>query len=371
MKVFVGSTGIERVRGGLESSFIETHVALKECKGLKSWLFKGSGKCHNDEFILWNISRLSPAASSIGKLIHRPNPYVIEQLSSVLPMFAAIKKHRPDIVFYSEVNLGMALYRLRPVLGGNFKLIYSNGGPGNPPFPFTDHVHQVAPYYLDLAVKANVPETMQTMIPHGISAKPITFEKHQERKQALRKELGLPLDRQVVLAVGWVSRTHKRADYIIREIATMKSERPFLLMLGRIDASSHEIQALAQELLDPSDYRIQSVSYEQVFNYYLTADLFIHAALKEGFGKVLTEALMHGLPCIAHDHPVMRYVLGSFGNFYNLELDDALAEAIHHQLKEPFDSQAAYQRNQYIRENFSWDVLTPRYIDMFKKVINA
>ena len=60
--------------------------------------------------------------------------------------------------------------------------------------------------------------------------------------------------------------------------------------------------AIANELLGPEQYRIASVSPDQVQQYYWSADVFVLASLSEGLPRVLLEALAAGLPCIAHDY---------------------------------------------------------------------
>ena len=129
-------------------------------------------------------------------------------------------------------------------------------------------------------------------------------------RRALRERLALPADRPVVLSVGWISRAHKRMDYVVEEVARLPAPRPFLMLLGAMDRSSDEIIRLAHERLGPDGFAARSVPYHEVAHYYAAADCFVLASLSEGFGRVFLEALAHGLPVIAHEHPVMRYVLG-------------------------------------------------------------
>jgi 1,2-diacylglycerol 3-alpha-glucosyltransferase len=154
-------------------------------------------------------------------------------------------------------------------------------------------------------------------------------------------------------------------DYTIREIATIsKKERPFLLLLGNIDEASSAIITLAQQVLDSDDYLIRSVPYDTVSTYYKASDIFVLSSLQEGFGRVFLEALMHNLPVVAHDHPVMRYVIGEEGILENLQEPGNLAKAVRLIMQRGKDFK---NRRQYVRKKFDWQVLSDSYIKMFRR----
>jgi glycosyltransferase involved in cell wall biosynthesis len=77
------------------------------------------------------------------------------------------------------------------------------------------------------------------------------------------------------------------------------------------------------------------------------------------------EALINGLPVIAHDHPVMRFVLGSEGAFADLSKQGELAKHLATALGEAANNEAAARRRESVRARFSWPVLRPQYRDMF------
>ena len=95
------------------------------------------------------------------------------------------------------------------------------------------------------------------------------------------------------------------------------------------------------------------------------ADLFVLASLQEGFGRVFLEALIYGLPVIAHDHPVMRFVLGSEGTFGDLSTPGVLAALIREKWDGEDSAADAIRRREMIRARFSWAVLAPQYRQMF------
>jgi glycosyltransferase involved in cell wall biosynthesis len=365
VKVFLVCTGVGVISRGIETFARECFDGLHGRIGLHIELFKGAGAEAPEEHRLWNLPRTGHAAAWMGRLIRR-NSYVAEQLSSFLPLVRAIRRGRPDIVFYSDSNLGFQLHRWRRCIGVPFRLLFSNGGPCGPPFDRTDHVQQVAPYYRERALRAGEPASKQSLVPYGItvpSGPPLT---DPAARRELRRRLDLPVYQPIVLSVGWISAAHKRMDYLIREVASLPPPRPFLLMLGHIDAASPPVLHQAREMLGPTGFAARSVPYADVSPYYQTADLFTLASLQEGFGRVYLEALLHGLPAVVHDHPVTRYVLGPEGTFAALNEPGALSVALRESLSTAPDPGSMARRREYVRRRFSWDTLAPAYLDMFR-----
>src|SRR5437899_8991783 len=112
-------------------------------------------------------------------------------------MVRAIRRHRPEIIFYSDSNLGFQLFRWRKQIGVPFRLLFSNGGPCHPPFSRTDYVHQVSPFYLDEALAAGENPERHRMVPYGIHVPPGVPHSDSTAVRGIREKLGLPLDRRI------------------------------------------------------------------------------------------------------------------------------------------------------------------------------
>jgi glycosyltransferase involved in cell wall biosynthesis len=366
LRILFCCTGVGICNRGIESFFREAFDGLKKtAPGLNAYLLKGGGDSKRDEIRVWCLPRTCRIARWLGLAIHR-NAYTAEQLSSFPFVALHIRRLRPHVIFYSDANLGFQLFRWRDWLGVPYRLLYSNGGPCRPPFNRTDCVHQVAPYYMEEALRAGEPAERHFLVPYGISVPEEPPDHDPKVRRALRQELGLPLDRPVVLSVGWIRRVHKRMHYVVEELARLPRPRPFLQLLGAMDGGSREIVELAQHLLGRDGCSVRSVPYEQVGDFYRAADVFVLASLQEGFGRVYLEALMHGLPVIAHRHPVMEYVLGTEGTLGDLNQVGELAGLVDLELRRVRDEQTATRRWRSIRDRFSWDVLAPQYLQMFR-----
>jgi glycosyltransferase involved in cell wall biosynthesis len=367
LRVLFSCTGVGIFNRGIESFFRDSFDGLKNAMpGIEVRLLKGAGEADAREKRVWCLQRTSARARLVGCLIRR-NAYVAEQLSSFPFVAREIHRWKPDVVFYSDSNLGFQLYRWRRQIGVPFKLLFSNGGPCHPPFVRTDFVHQVASFYLDEALRAGEPPEKHFFVPYGINV-PGAPVSDPAAQRALRLRLGLPPDRPVILSVGWISREHKRMDYVIEEMVRLPEPRPFLQLLGAMDEKSREVVELGQRLLGAKNFAATSVPYEKVAEYYRAADCFVLASLKEGFGRVYLEALMHGLPVIAHRHPVMEYVVGDARTLGDLSQPGNLAGLLAAELKSPNNETLMRRRWESVRDRFSWPVLAPAYQAMFAAV---
>lgn len=372
LRVDVLCTGLDRIRRGYESFARECFDALKTRDELDLRLYKGGGPSAPGERSLACLHRESSAAQWLAGLTKR-SPYHIEQLTFLLSYLAGpLRRDPPRLVFTSDANLANFLSRWRRRTGAGYRILYSNGGPISPPFPEYDHVQQVARPYLDEALAAGEPPAKHSMVPYGINIPEALARGEFPDPGACRRKLGLPEAGRILLSVGYVSATHKRMDHVVREAAALpQADRPFLVMLGQQDASTEEIRRLATELLGKDGFRIDSVGYEEVKAYYAAGDCFVLASLKEGFGRVLLEASMHGLPCVVDDNPVMRYVLGDVGMFVNMSRRGDLAERLF--LESTWDSPAGtlIKRCNHVIQRFGWTELGGSYLDMFHQAVQG
>jgi glycosyltransferase involved in cell wall biosynthesis len=364
VRVLLACSGVGRVNRGIETFFREAFDGLRVAPGLDLRLIKGQGIASRNEVVSWNLPRTGVLARVLGRLTHR-NGYVVEQWSSFFSVAAQIRRFRPHVVFYSDASLGFLLFRLRKWVGVPFKLLFSNGGPVHPPFIRTDCVHQVAPCYHLEALRAGEPAAKHFLVPYGIDVAAPPHALDADRQALLRRRLGLPIERKVILSVGWLRRIHKRMHYVIQEIARLPKPRPFLQLLGSMDDGSREVIELGHSLLGKDGFGVSEVPYAGVADFYRAADCFVLASLTEGFGRVYLEALMHGLSTIAHRNPVTEYVVGNSGILRDLTKPGELALAVTAELSAPADAGERLARWEMVRDRFGWPVLLPSYVTMF------
>lgn len=341
----------------------ECFDALRDEQEIEIHLFKGDGKNVERENRLWNLPRDGRLARACAAPLGRSG-YFSEQLTFFLSLLPRLVVRSPDVVYVSDVVLANLLRMVRGPLG--YRVLYCNGGPIGPELLHRwDHIQQVSPQHLDEAIAGGIAVGKQTLLPHGVGIPSSPSLPSDDVVRRIRDELRLPTDGKLLLSVGAINRSRKRMDYLIREIASLE-DPPFLLMLGAREKESPEILRLADELL-PNRFEARTVEKHEVTKYYQAADLFALASVDEGFGLVYVEALAHGLPCLVHDYPTSRYVLGDQGIFGDLTKIGELARMIDSLSPDEFSRAKAEARHHYAYENFSWDRLKPKYIEMFQR----
>jgi 1,2-diacylglycerol 3-alpha-glucosyltransferase len=284
---------------------------------------------------------------------------------SLLPILARI---RPEVVYVSEWYVARGLVRWRRRSGARFKLLVSNGGIYPPErFDGFDHVHQLTPHELERALDAGVPAERQTLLELGLPRDAGSQVPSASERERLREALGLPADRQVVLSVAALG-AHKRISYLVREMAALPPPRPFLMLLGQREQGAGELIAEGRELLGEGGFATRTVAPERVSDYYAASDVFVLSSLWEAFGRVMVEALAHGLPCVVHDGPTQRFVLGDQGGLFgDFTREGGLAGLLPTALAAAGDRVARERRRHAAQERFSWDALAPRYVEMMRR----
>jgi glycosyltransferase involved in cell wall biosynthesis len=181
----------------------------------------------------------------------------------------------------------------------------------------------------------------------------------------LRARLGIPADRRIVLSVGAINR-QKRMEYLIEEVASMPEPRPYLLLAGQEEAETPAIRRIAQERLGAEGHDIRTVPPAAMADHYRASDVFVLASLWESFGRALVEAQSHGLPCLAHDYPVMSWVLGDEGDTADLREAGSAAGWLDGLTAADFSDEARRRRHRSAYERFSWTMLADRYAEMLR-----
>jgi glycosyltransferase involved in cell wall biosynthesis len=137
-----------------------------------------------------------------------------------------------------------------------------------------------------------------TVIPHWIDRERF----HPRSKEDCRTQLGLPLDRRIVLSTT-SGRAYKNHDLLRRVLAALPPE--YLLV------------KIGYPVNGPPD-RVRNereVSDDRYPLYLNAADAYVHISLREGFGIPLLESMASGTPVVALANPPAPEVLGEAACF--------------------------------------------------------
>jgi len=366
--VLIACPGVGHVWRGFETFSLECFEALRGSSALEMTLVKGKGRSHGDDLTAPTVIRNGRTAAALARLVGR-SPYDVEQLVFAAALLPVLRRRRPRIVFVSDWLLARALAKARRRLGGDFRLLLSNGGPYPPAsIRFADHVQHLTEYSRQSALEAGLPPARHSLVPLGVAmdARP-EFLSEDERRR-LRRRLALPESRRIVLSAAALARAHKRIDYLIEEVAALSEPRPHLVVLGHAGPEARELKALANEALGREGSTFRSVLPGEVGDYYRAADVFVLASLWEAFGRVMIEAMSHGLPCLGHDGPTQRFVLGPHGYLADLAERGALARLLTALGDRDFREEARWIRHDFVFRRFAWPSLSPRYEELFRSV---
>lgn len=194
------------------------------------------------------------------------------------------------------------------------------------------------------------------LIPNGLD--PARFRPGRVRKS----ELGLPLDRPLVLMVSALE-PGKRVIEALEAVAEVPDA--FLLVAGD-GPLRDKIDQLASERL-PDRFLRRTFKREQMPDLYRSADIFLHTKIQESFGNVYIEALSCGAPIVAHDDEVTRWILGEHAVLVDSTSPADLTAAISRTLNAPKGGPEAAT---WAHARYSWEVVAAKYVDFFTNVFD-
>jgi alpha-1,6-mannosyltransferase len=149
------------------------------------------------------------------------------------------------------------------------------------------------------------------------------------RDAALRDELDLPRDRQVLLYVGRLS-PEKNIGLLLAAFELLCARHPdryHLVIVG--DGPLRRILPATRHRTGALTWRSYLQDNAKLARYYHAADLFVHPGVVETFGLVVLEAQACGLPCVGISGSFMdANVMAGLEHWGRANTPEALAEAI-------------------------------------------
>ncbi|MFZ5761928.1 MAG: glycosyltransferase family 4 protein [Thermodesulfobacteriota bacterium] len=217
-------------------------------------------------------------------------------------------------------------------------------------------------------------------IPNGVDLP--RFLEHRP-KLDLRRELGIPADAVVFLALGRFHPKKNFAQVVVaaRDLAARPEHagRPFRVVIAGtgtgqlVNAVSENDAANLVYLYEPQrtvarDYDVR-LPDDEILDLYAAADVFVMPSLIETFGIVTIEAMAAGLPVIAANSPGCRDVIdgGRFGRLYDGGTDGltaAMAEMLNSDTRMVW---CAKSRERVC--DFDWTTVVDRYIAAYRRMI--
>jgi glycosyltransferase involved in cell wall biosynthesis len=227
----------------------------------------------------------------------------------------------------------------------------------------------------------------------------------EAQRGEIRRRLGIPEDAFVVGSAGAIKRSHKRMDYLVREFASFccniqtadcrpqtadrrpqtsdlrpqtsalrplpSALRPLhLVIAGARENETDAVMREARAMLGDRVSFLVNHPFEQMPAFYKALDVFVLPSLFEMMGIVFAEAMASGVPAIAHDHPVMREVIGDGGRCIDMTREGVLADVLA-DFCEAGDGDVGRRARAHVERVYSKDVVIQKYVDYYERIIRA
>ncbi len=211
-----------------------------------------------------------------------------------------------------------------------------------------------------------------------VCTNPVYFERNADRREVLipngidparyspgpaaRQQLGLPHDAVIILMVSALVPS-KRVLEGLRAVARIPDVHVVVAGDGGLRS---EFDSLAEELM-PGRVRRVTLAAHEMPDLYRSADVFLHPTLWESFGNVYIEAMSVGLPVVAHDYEVTRWIFGDHPGLVDANDESALTAAVRHAIDLKREDTADLAA--LAADRFSWANIARQYRDFFAEVI--
>jgi glycosyltransferase involved in cell wall biosynthesis len=176
-----------------------------------------------------------------------------------------------------------------------------------------------------------------------------------------RARFGLPEKGVIVLMVSALVES-KRVLEGMRAVARIPNA---VLVVAGDGPLRDRFDALGQQLM-PGRFRRLILPADQMPDLYRSADVFLHPTLFESFGNVYVEAMAVGLPVVAHDYVVTRWIFGDHPNLIDASDETALVAAVSRAIQGGRADAAA--RSRTAADRFAWSSIARCYREFFVAV---
>jgi 1,2-diacylglycerol 3-alpha-glucosyltransferase len=377
MKIAIASAFLGHVLRGVESWSQDLADELHR-RGLDITLFQGGGPSdvpyarhipcpdHTDPFWkhLTRFTRHGLWRYGLGSPLH------LQQVVFARRVVRELRNGKFDVVHTQDAGTALVLEKARQAGRHSASVILGNGT--EEPMDFLlqfDHIQELAPYYLDLDRQRGLPPDKQWFaVPNFVDCDLYT---PGDRIQA-RQKFGIPPDRFVVFDAAALKLTHKRIDWLAKEVAIARQKHPeiMLILAGAVTPETAEVERAVHKFLGEDAWILKNIPRREMPDLYRSADLFAHAALTEMFAIVLLEAGASGLPMRGHKFPVIEWVIGDGGVCLDMENPGELALSIIDSYENPeVRAQRGRNARRSVADRFEKSRVVDQIVAMYEAVL--
>lgn len=204
---------------------------------------------------------------------------------------------------------------------------------------------------------------------------------HPADQADCRRELGLPVDAEVLLFVGRIQPL-KAPDVLVRAVAVMLAREPerreslVVAILGGPSGNGREkpraLQALARELgvADVVQF-VPPQGRDELARWFAAADLTVVPSHSESFGLVAVESMACGTPVVAAKVGGLPTAIGDAGVLVDGHDPDRWAQVLADTLDDTQGRELLRRKSIERARGFSWEATTDKLFEVYRHACEA
>jgi len=347
LKVGFLLSGIGFVNGGAEQAFIEISKGLARKRNIEVIFFGGGEdlKIKKTKFIHIPLIKRNKF-KDFPKFFIFINNYKYEEYFYACNLLPKLIKNPCDIyITCNSPFVFLTLKVLREIFNKRFKLYYYTQ---NGIWP-TEKINEGKLFFTDKILCTNAIYFDKLKSKYDCILTPNGF--NQEAWKSFRKQKSKNNKIKKILCVAALVK-EKKIDIVIKAVSRLKDCKLFVVGEG---PEFTTLKKLAQKLAPKKVIFAGGLPHNKVIDYYQNADLFVNIKEDEPFGIVFLEAMASGIPIIADNNKISRWILGKNGIFIRTDSGNELASCI----KKTFRLKDLSARSEALRkrayEEFTWE----------------
>lgn len=179
----------------------------------------------------------------------------------------------------------------------------------------------------------------------------------------LRAQFDLPPDAPVALMVSALIPSKRIVDGL-----RAAAQVPDLQVVVCGDGPDREVvRQVGQDCLGDR-FHPKKLPYDQMPNIYRAADFLLHLSLDEPFGNIYLEALATGLPVVAHDREVTRWIVEDTAVLVDSLNPGAIVAGIALALARKTDADVQ-TRLDLVQRRFTWQAIGEQYHEFLRSIL--
>jgi glycosyltransferase involved in cell wall biosynthesis len=243
-------------------------------------------------------------------------------------------------------------------------VVFGNSGNRDPSLLARfDCVQVLTPVQREQAIAAGIPAGRLHLVPHAIRCDDFVTSTPTD---SLRRELGIPTERKLVLTVAPLD-DQKRLMYLIDELVAMSTDRVHLLAVGQRTGATPQLERYAQDRL-PGRHSFVTLPRSRIGEAYRAADCFVLPSLFEGFGVVVLEAMASSTPVLVHDWPLFAWMVPDPRSRVDMSRHGSVSTALTNMFQNDQILASISRANlENVRQRFDFAALRTEYLQMYRE----